>query len=120
MNDDIEDDFPIVNRSALVLEPTVQFLAWLKRNPGDRFEMTLEDIQEDCSVYLLPDIQDQEEWLRKNYRSLFEQELFNWCMDDELWPQERSFKTFGEFFRPRFHTLVCDLGNGPIILEPEY
>jgi hypothetical protein len=119
MDDEINDDFPIVDRSALLLEPTAQFLAWLKSNPGDRFEMTLEDIQEEYSVYLLPAIRDQEEWLHKNYKPLFEQELFNWCMDDEFWPQELSFKTFREFFRPRFHTLVYDLGKGPICVGYE-
>jgi len=54
MSGDIDDDFPLVNRSAIVVRPTGGFVAWLKAVPGDPLELTWEDIQDNSSVYLLP------------------------------------------------------------------
>jgi len=53
MSSDAGDDYKVINRSALVLEPTPEFLAWVKAMPGDPFEMTFEDFRQDSSIYLL-------------------------------------------------------------------
>jgi len=118
MPDDFDDDYPLINRSAIVVTPTGDFVAWLKAVPGDPLELTLENVRDDSSVYLLPAVvKDEEAWLRKNYRPILEQELFNWCTDDSLWPSYLSFQTFNRLFRVSFHSMVYDLGKGPI--EPE-
>jgi len=118
MPDEIDNDFPLINRSAIVVKPTGEFVAWLKATPGDPLERTLEDIQEDSSVYLLPDgLEDLKGWLKRNYMPILEQELFNWCTEDSLWSKDRSFTTFLRLFTVSVHSMVYDLGEGPI--EPE-
>jgi hypothetical protein len=115
----MSNDYKIINRSALVLEPTPEFLAWVKAMPGDLFEMTFEDFRQDSSVYLLPDeLERTDTWLRQNFKPILEQELFDWCTDDSLWPKDLGFKTFCKFFKPHFHGVVVDLGAGPI--KPDF
>ena len=119
MSSDAGDDYKVINRSALVLEPTPEFLAWVKAMPGDPFEMTFEDFRQDSSIYLLPDdLEGSGAWLRRNFKPILLQELFNRCMDDSLWPKDLGFKTFCRFFKPRFQAVVVDLGKGPI--KPDF
>lgn len=118
MDSDIDDDFPLINRSAILVKPTAEFVAWLKTTPGDPSELTLEEIQEDSSVFLLPDeLEDLRGWLKRNYMPIFEQELYNWCTEDSLWPKDLSFKSFKRFFQVSFYSMVYDLIPGSI--EPE-
>jgi len=115
MADEIDDDFPLINRSAILVKPTGEFVAWLKATPGDPLERTLEDIQEDSSIYLLPDeLEDLKGWLQRNYTPILEQELLNWCSDDSLWPKDRSFTTFLRLFTVSVHSMVYDLGTESI------
>jgi hypothetical protein len=115
---DSGDDYKVINRSALVLEPTPEFLAWVRAMPGDPLEMTVEDFRQDSSIYLLPDeLEDTEAWLRRNFKFILEQELNDWCTDDSLWPKDLGYKTFCKFFKPQFHAVVVDLGKGPIEVE---
>jgi len=117
--DDTDDTYKVINRSALVLEPTPEFLAWVKAMSDDPFEMTFDDFQEMSFIYLLPDkLEDVETWICQNYKPLLEQELFEWCTDDSLWPEDLSFETFLTFFKPHFNPVVVDLGEGPIEAEP--
>lgn len=118
MKDDSSDVYKVINRSALILEPTPEFLAWMKAMPGDPFEMTYDDFKEDVSVYLLPDeLNNPESWLRRNFKPILEQELFNWCTDDSLWPPHLDYKTFKSFFKQRFCLMVVDLCDGDIQSE---
>lgn len=119
MSNEINDQFPVFDRSAMILEPTAHLLAWVKASPGDPFEQTLDDIQADCSVYLIPVTRDNMAWLRRNYKPIFEQELFSWFTKEAMWPKDRSFKNFCKFFRPHFHSMVTDLGKGPIYVGYE-
>ena len=87
-------------------------------NRHNPFEMTYEDFKEDVSVYLLPDeLTNPESWLRRNFKSILEQELFNWCTDDSLWPPHLDYKTFRSFFKQHFCSMVVDLCNGDIQSE---
>jgi hypothetical protein len=40
---------------------------------------------------------------------VFEQELFYWNTDENLWPQNRTQDMFIEWFDIEFHSLVIDL-----------
>ena len=42
------------------------------------------------------------------YEKIFEMELGSWCDDRSLWPQDRSLKTFWEWFDVEIHSLVID------------
>ena len=107
------DNLPTINRFVLVVEPTNVFLEWARKFPDEDPKLTLEELFEDTSAYLMPHI-DPDSWLAQNFRKIFEIELNDWCVDPSLWPHDRSFKAFKKFFSVRFCSIVIDMGEGPI------
>jgi len=108
-------DLHIVNRMAVVLEPAQAYLEWARECPEALPDLTLEDLGEEGTVYLIPETDaDPENWLRRNYVPMFEHELDAWYRDQAFWPKDRSFKAFKKFFRVRFCSMVLDLGKGLI------
>jgi len=73
-----------------------------------------------CTVYLIPE-RDRgvENWLRRNYRTMFERELWSWWTDETVWPEKRTFREFKRFFNIRVHSMVFDMGKGPVVREDE-
>jgi len=66
------DQFPLVYRCAVVVKPKQPFLDWMNKiEPANG--ATLEDLQHDCHVYLVPDYEEEdvietaiEKYLKKN------------------------------------------------------
>lgn len=112
-------DFPTVNRIAVALIPTQACLDWVNSCPSDK-PMTLAKIQKDPTAYLLPESRaEPDQIVRRHYKALFEQELESWYTDPDLWPKDRSFKTFKQFFAVQVSTMVFDLGDGTIEREED-
>ena len=112
------ENLPTINRNVLVVVPTEGFLAWARKNPDDDAALTLEELVEDSTAYLIPEQDaDAESWLKRNFKTVFEIELDGWCADPSLWPKDRSMKTFRKFFRVYYCSSVIDLGDGPIDRE---
>ena len=106
---------PTVNRAAVVLEPTPAYLEWAKECPDGLTDLTLADLGEEGTVYLIPETDaEPEAWLRRHYAPMFSNELFAWCTDEACWPRDRSYKAFKKYFPVRFCSIVLDLGRGPI------
>jgi len=112
-------DLPMVNRSALVLEATQVYVDWANNCPGGGPKLVLSEMRDDASsVYLIPEMDfGPEAWLRKNYLTIFEEELHAWHTDETDWPKDRSFKAFQRFFTVSFHSMVMDLGDLPIVVD---
>lgn len=109
---------PTINRFVLVVEPTKVFLEWARKFPDEDPILTLDELREDISAYLMPQIDiDADSWIAQNFRTIFEIELNDWCVDPALWPKDRSFKAFKKFFTVRFCSIVIDMGEGPIKRE---
>ena len=56
--------------------------------------MTITEEIGEATVYLLPDfetIQEIETWLKKNFVELFAEQLFQWYIDESMWPQNRTY-----------------------------
>lgn len=108
-------DLPTVNRAALLLTPTQAYADWANScGDGPQFVLSERD-DDDSTIYLIPEVDFRPDaWVRKHYRTLFEYELWNWCTDPSLWPKDRSYKAFQQFFTVHFHSLVADLGDEPI------
>ena len=110
--------FSIVNRAAVVLEPAQAYLEWARECPEALPDLTLEELGEEGTVYLIPETgAAPENWLRRNFVAMFEHELYAWYADQAFWPKDRSFKAFKKFFKVRFCSMVLDLGRGPIERE---
>ncbi|MGB7295709.1 MAG: hypothetical protein WBC70_08985 [Candidatus Aminicenantales bacterium] len=118
MNSQLETsihDLPTINRFVLLIEPTTAFLEWARKFPDEYPTLTLDELLEDSSAYLIPEIDSNPDpWLEKNFRKIFEIELNDWCIDSSLWPKDLSFKTFKQFFNVRFCSIVIDMGEGSI------
>lgn len=112
----------MINRGALILrykEPAVRWIndADLAPNPS---RLTIEQVNEERTVYLVDDAvgdspQALERWLKKSYVALFELELEGWYTDPDLWPRDRSYRVFREWFDVELHTMLLDLGSGEIV-----
>lgn len=109
---------PTINRHLVLIEPTTVFLDWARKFPSVDQALTLEELLEDNTTYLIPENEENPDaWLKRNYKIIFDVELDGWCTDPSLWPKVRSFKAFKTFFKVRFSSLIIDLGTGSIDRE---
>jgi hypothetical protein len=112
-------DFPIINRIAVILVPTQACLDWINSCPSDK-PMTLAEIQEEPTTFLLPESRGKsEQSVQRHFKAMFEEELNSWYTDPDLSPKDLSFKTFKKFFTVQVSTMVFDLGKGMIIKEDD-
>lgn len=113
-------NLPTVNRCAMVLEPTKAYLEWAKACPESDPDLTLNELRQEGTAYLIPEVgEGPETWLKRNYAAMFEHELYAWCTDESFWPEDRSFKAFRKFFKVRFCSMVLDMGKGAIKRDGE-
>ena len=106
---------PIVNRAAVMLKPAQGYLEWARECPEAIPDLTLKQLGEEGTVYLIPETNDKpDKWLRRNFVAMFENELEAWYTDRDFWPKDRSFKSFKKFFKVRFCSIVLDLGKGSL------
>jgi len=114
-------DFPIVNRSVLILRFKQPYADWANKidaSEGEKTVSTLETLNSDLNSYLIPEIfdyMDLELFIEKYWIILFELQLAGWTTDKKLWPQKRTLKIFNEWFEWQCGSLVMDLwGKEPI------
>ena len=104
-----------INRSGLVIRAKEPFRNWILSLPEQPVNLTLEEINEDNTLYLIPeyeDDKDREKLLRKKYMEIFCELLEDWCLDEAYWPKSRTIATFKKWFDVEFHSIVVDLvGN---------
>lgn len=102
----------LVNRSAIALIPTPAMLAWINRvDPEDK--VTLAETQEDPSLFLVSDIQDEEEmreFLEDNFVQMLEVALEEWYTDTDVWPP-LTYKTLQDYFTPKLFTMLADIDD---------
>jgi hypothetical protein len=112
--------FPTINRYAVILLPTEACLEWVKSCPDYGPGTTLSEVEKEPTVYLIPVGKVvSDEFIRRHYKAMFEEELNSWYTDPDMWPKDRSFKTFKKFFTIQVSTVVFDLGKGMIVKEED-
>ena len=108
----------MVNRGAVILRYKTPFVQWVnKADPSnEKSEITLSSANEDRTVYLITDAdaENVDGWIRENHVSLFEDELEGWYTDETIWPKNRDYKTFREWFEVECHSLIMDTVGGEI------
>lgn len=100
-----------VDRSAVVLKPTQDFLDWLKKCDEDMPEITLSQLQSNCTTLLVPLFETPEEvigYVGEHFLPIFEAELAGWEIDRQLWP-ELELTQFWQFFTVEVHDMVLDM-----------
>ena len=106
-----------INRSLVILNPKQPFLDWARTLDDEDKDLTLEQLAEDSIAYLIPELwqdSDHKELLESYYDILFDAQLAGWWNDEAVWPHKRNLKMFLDWFEVEFHSLVFDLGDGPI------
>jgi len=111
----------MINRAAVLLRYKKPAVKWIneadpvKRSSG----ITIDSVNAERTVYLIrdedadsPDILNH--WIQLNYKTVFENELEGWYVDESLWPKDRGFKRFNEWFEIECHSVIVDTVDLPI------
>ena len=109
-----------LNRTVVLLVPKQPFLQWVNDADPDEQALTLADLCEDNEVFLIPQLNDDQEsiqWVEKRWSILFEHMLAEWVIDETVWPQKRTLNMFREWFDIEIHTLAWDLADEPLLIE---
>jgi hypothetical protein len=109
-----------INRSAAVIKPKQPFLEWLNALPDSDQPLNLAEIQQDCTVLLLPEYDDNMQcmsYIKNHFKIIFEKELDGFCIDPDYWPQKRDYKTFLRWFEIEIHSAIIDTVGKDIIKE---
>lgn len=107
----------IVNRGLLVVKAKEPFREWVDSLPG-KDKITLRDINQDCSAYLIPEFEDhlhRDAFLNKVYADIFVKQLLSWCSNDIKWPRNRSFALFNRWFQLEFQSTVEDIAEYDLV-----
>ena len=107
-----------INRTVLILTPKQPFMDWANRFEEGTSEA--EPVSTHHSAYLIPEKYDESNfrtYLKKNFSTIFEEELYSMITDAELWPQKRDYKTFNEWFDTHACDTVFDLSDESLIKE---
>lgn len=111
-----ETDFEqgYINRHAIVIKPRKPYFDWV----ASIDDLFMEYEANEVSIYLVAEeIDDLEQWLKRNYAKFFAFELANEFTDKKLWPQKRTFKMFQQWFVVEISTMIYDLENYPVYKE---
>ena len=108
-----------INRTILTIIPKKPYIEWANSFEDDGPELDLET--KHSLAVLIPDKYDEfnyERFLKENYAIIFEEELTAWMADPDLWPKNRTYKKFTEWFDVWVSDAVLDFGQGAIVHEP--
>lgn len=109
----------MVNRGLVIATAKEPFREWLRSLP-DPTDVSLEEINEDCTAYLIPEFEDdaqRDRVLKKFFILIFEAQLAGWWTREEDWPQKRDVRTFRKWFDLQFHAVVEDLVDDMLVDE---
>ena len=98
----------ILTRSAITISYKKPFITWANNlTPEIPFE---ENLLGESKTYLAKELfDDAEKQMRKHYKAIFEFELEGVWLDENDWPQKRTFKIFCEWFDYEVSDIVIDL-----------
>ncbi len=114
-DDDLfEETEGYINRNAFIVKPLQPFLDWLNQLGGPQlFPVEIEE----NTIYLIREMasnNDIEKWLKKNFETIFAKELEDWDEDENVWPKNRTYKMFCQWFSVEMHSMLYDLEQGPV------
>jgi hypothetical protein len=110
----------MINRSAVVVIPAQPFWEWLHQTDSTSAHLSLNDLRQEPTIYLLPEYDTEEEarqYLQRRCKEILEEQLDGWHRVPAAWPSDRSFKNFKRWFEYHFHSELVDLCNHSIVRE---
>jgi hypothetical protein len=109
-----------VNRMAVIVSAKRPFLDWLHSVDPTSHDLTLCDLNDEPTAYLLPESGSDEEAVRQVRRfckEILTAELDGWWRQRSDWPENLNFGLFKRWFEWQYHSVVLDLATGPLIRE---
>ena len=109
-----------INRSAIIIKPAQPFLDWLQQVDPTSAHLTLEDLQREPTIYLVPECDTEDhavECLGESAGTIFEEHLDGWYRVPAVWPTKRDLATFQRWFEFSFHSMIVDVCDD--VLEHE-
>jgi hypothetical protein len=107
-----------VNRNALIIFPKKPLIDWINYIFPDKPFSNIDPLQHDGgNIYLLPEkerVDQSMNYLKRNFRNIFENELWDWCTDDTQWPKNITWKLFTEWFHFSIQSVVLDISKEPL------
>ena len=103
-----------INRNAILVRPKKPFFEWLNKN-GD----TIDSVEE-ANIYLIREMGSNKDiinWVKTNFDKIFVNELNDWIIDESVWPENRTYQMFEEWFDIEIHSMILDLEDSPITKE---
>jgi hypothetical protein len=110
----------MVDRGIIIVQPKQPFVDWINRTVERSSPVTLQELKDDCTVFLVPEqdsIEQMLAYLQPIKPKLFEMELESWNRDRSAWPPERTEALFDVWFELHAHSAIFDLVDGPISKE---
>lgn len=108
----------MLNRAAVILRYKPPMIKWINDTDPveESSEITIEEANREKTVYLITDhdAENLDRWLKLNFKALFESELEDWYLDEDMWPKKRTLKVFHEWFEVECHTVIMDTVGTPI------
>jgi len=109
----------LINRYVAIIKPEQPLLDWLESQPDWDLDITLDEIRADRCAYLIPNYSPEQamRYIERNYKTIFEWELFGWYTDESVWPEKRTLSVFREWFDVDVHSMVVDMLSERITRE---
>jgi len=102
-----------INRNAVLVKAKKPFYDWI--NYVDPEFPVIDN--DEGTVYLIKEMETKEKienWLKRNFAEIFENELNDYHTDENDWPQKRTYKVFKEWFSVEISSMIVDLVDKPV------
>ncbi len=110
-----------LNRSAIVVYGTENFLRWVKESHPSLHRWGLEDLNRHPNIYLV-DSEDQNCWgncFHDNFNTIFSNEVSQYTYDGVQQPSNVTYESHGSWFISEYTESVQDLSKRQIELFNE-
>lgn len=101
-----------IDRIAVIVKPTTHLIQWLREQTDALKSVDLYELRSDCTTLLIPAFETPEEaysYIEELYPGIFESELEALGLEEDSWPDDRSFELFTAWFEIEFHSMVYDM-----------
>lgn len=110
----------LIDRAVAVVKLKQPFVNWVNSIEKPYGKLAVEKINRESHVYLLSEHATEQELkliMPNLYYDIFEIEVQSFCRDKSMWPKNRDYKTFLEWFDIEVHSMVLDPHEDEIIKE---
>lgn len=105
----------ILNRGFAQVKPTQLWMDWALANANETPFFTSNP---EATLYLIEeDFWEEEDLIKKYYKTIFQQECITVCDETERWPKLANHEEFLSYFSVEFGTFVYDLLKTDLVAE---